>query len=93
MHNPSDSTTAATDGPRFILWDQRDGSPRRGDDGVLISDGVLGRMDASNVYLTIYAQYPDGAKRPGELAVGERIEGVVFALSGERGEYDVYRVA
>jgi len=92
MSNPANSTTDTIVCPRFILWDRQDGDPRR-QDGDLISDGVIGRVNADNVYLTAYAQYPDGAKRPWDLAVGEAIEGVVFELSGGRGVYDVYRVA
>ena len=77
---------------RFVLWDKKDGfAPRTDDDGNITSDGVLGRVDEWNVYLSTYAQYP-GDKRPHQLEVGERIENVTFSLSGSKGTYDVYRV-
>ena len=79
---------------RFILWDPRDSHdflPRRDDDGVIISDGVLGRISADNVYLTAYAEYYD-TRRPVDLAVGECIKNVRWSLSGARGCYPVYRV-
>lgn len=87
---------------RFIIWDPKDGSVQR-EAGVIVSDGVLGRLFEDNVYLTAYAKWPHGPTRglvghggilhPGScLEVGERIQGVVFALSGEVGSYDIYRV-
>ena len=76
---------------RFILWNRDDGfSPRR-DAGEVVSDGVLGRIDADNVYLKVYADYP-GTTRPADLDVGGCLADVVFRLSGEKGEYDIYRV-
>jgi hypothetical protein len=77
--------------PRFILWSTRDGAPRC-DDGVIVSDGVVGRIGPDNVYLCGYAQYPSDT-RPLDLAVGECIRGVQYSLSGSSGIYDVYRVA
>ena len=77
---------------RFILWDKKDShAPRTADDGNITSDGVLGRVDEWNVYLTTYARYP-GEKRHHQLEVGERIENVTFSLSGSTGIYDIYRV-
>lgn len=77
---------------KFIIWDRRDNyKPRQDADGTIISDGVLGRLDADNVYLRTYACWPDD-RRPADLAVGDCIEGVIYRLSGERGTYDIYRV-
>lgn len=81
-----------TNEPRFILWSTRDGAPRCDDDGVIVSDGIVGRIGADNVYLRGYAAYPGGV-RPLDLAVGECIRGVQYSLSGSTGIYDVYRVA
>lgn len=80
---------------RFILWDPKDNYvPSTDEEGnEIISDGVLGRLSPNNVYLTTYARYPDGAPALRELEVGECIKGVMFRLSGERGTYDIYRVA
>lgn len=61
-------------------------------DGVIVSDGAIGRITKDNVYLNVYAQYP-GDQRPADLEIGEMIEGVEFRLSGELGVYDVYRVS
>ena len=79
---------------RFILWDRKDGSPHRDDDGNnIVSSGILGRVTADNVYLTAYASYPvDEPRRPTDLAVGEVIRGVRYTLSGGNGWYDIYRV-
>jgi hypothetical protein len=49
-------------------------------------------MDENNVYLRTYGVYPKGSKRLKELSVGERIQNVVFALSGEKGSYEIWRV-
>lgn len=79
---------------RFILWDNNDGHVRVDEDGDIISDGVIGRVGIDNVYLTTYGQYPESeVRRPGDLAVGERIQSVRYSLSGGSGYYDVYRVA
>lgn len=80
----------------FIIWDPRDrhdGLPRFDDSGKIISDGILGRIGPDNVYLTAYANYHKDERRPGDLEVGEHIDGVGFRLSGEHGRYDVWRVA
>ena len=82
----------STPEPRFILWSTRDGAPRRDDDGVIVSDGIVGRIGPDNVYLRGYAAYP-GDVRPLDLAVGECIRSVRYALSGGAGIYDVYRVS
>ncbi len=76
---------------RFILWDPSDGDPRRGDNSEWLTSGLLGVIDEGNVYLTVYPKYPD-ARRPGDLAVNERIQGVEYSLSGSKGSYDVYRI-
>lgn len=36
-------------------------------------------------------RYPSD-ERPRDLDVGQRIQSVKYGLSGERGEYDIYRV-
>ena len=80
---------------RFILWDPRDGYPRfdaEVDPPKCVSDGLLGRVGADNVYLTVYAEYPD-EKRPQDLEIGQAIAGVGFSLSGGKGSYDIVRVA
>ena len=77
---------------KYILWDPRDNyRPRQDDDGVINSDGLLGRVTEDNVYLKVYANYP-GEKTHSDLKAGQHIKGVVFNLSGEKGTYDVYRV-
>jgi len=74
---------------KFILWDPKDGRPRY-DDGECISDGLLGRLDEGNVYLTTYAEY-EGSPRHTELEVGGWTE-ATFRLSGSKGRYKIYRV-
>jgi len=78
---------------RFILWDRRDGSAPPREDGVIITSGCLGQLTEDNVYLRSYGKRPEGALAYVDLAVGQCVHNVVFSLSGERGEYDVYRVA
>ena len=78
---------------KFIIWDTDNGStPRSDGEGRIVSDGVVGRIEHDNAYLTIYGSYPTES-RPESLAVGERIASVVFSLSGSSGIYDIYRVA
>jgi hypothetical protein len=78
---------------RFIIWDPSDGPVRVGDDGEIISDGLTGRMSIDNVYLTAYPSFRDKEeRRPKDLDVGEKIEGVIYGLSGGSGVYDIYRV-
>jgi hypothetical protein len=81
------------DDKKFILWDKRDGtgSPGLDGDGSIVSDGVVGRVEISNAYLTSYGSYPDD-KRPSDLEIGDCIENVTYSLSGSLGEYDIYRV-
>lgn len=78
---------------RFILWDYKDGNPPRTDDGGFNTDGIIGRVGLDNVYLATYGARPDGAPKYDDLEIGGCVRGVVFRLSGERGEYDVFRVA
>ena len=79
---------------RFILWDPQDGNPRREEGGAFISDGIVGRVDENNVYLTTYGRFPEGeARSPGDLSVGQSICGVRYSQSGSAGTYDIYRVA
>lgn len=82
------------DDRRFILWDRKDGPqpPRDQDTGEYLTQGCLGWLEASNCYLRSYAEYPDGSVKLDDLEIGQVIRGVVFRLSGERGEYDLYRV-
>jgi len=77
---------------RFIIWDPRDGGPRRDEDGEIISDGLIGRVGTDNVYIKVYASYTS-EPRIWDLEVGQHTPGVIFNLSGQRGVYDVYRVA
>ena len=77
---------------KFIIWDPRDGFPRRDEDDNIISDGIIGRVGKENVYLKIYAEYT-GDKRPWDLDVNDWIDDVVFSLSGSRGTYDIWRVS
>lgn len=78
----------------FILWDHKDGGyPTRGEDGEIITDGILGRIGIDNVYLTTYGARPKGTVPYEKLEVGQRVSNVRFSLSGETGYYDVYRVA
>ena len=77
---------------KFIIWDPRDGFyPTLGEDKAIISDGIIGRVTADNVYLKIYAQYKDDQKSIDELLVGEYVK-ADFRLSGEKGSYKVFRV-
>ena len=77
----------------FIIWDAaNDGhAPRTDDDGIIVSDGVVGRIGEDNAYLTTYGEYP-GEKRGRDLEVGGSIKGVRYSLSGSSGVYDIYRV-
>ncbi len=76
----------------FILWDPKDGEPPRNEDGSYLTSGCIGVIPADNVYFRAYAVYP-GRKRPGDLEhVGDRICGVKYSLSGEKGVYDIHRV-
>lgn len=79
---------------QFIIWDPRDGSPHRAD-GSLISDGLIGRVGADNVYLRAYPQWPSlvTSETLKELRVGACIRGVRYNLSGTQGTYDIYRVS
>jgi hypothetical protein len=80
------------DTKRFILWSRVDGpNPPRDERGNFLTSGSIGWVGVENVYLLTYAKYPDG-RRPEHLELGESIPNVVFSLSAERGEYDVYRV-
>ena len=55
---------------QFILWDPRSGyDPNRNDDGEISTNGAIGVISETNVYLTAYANYPD-AKRPRHLTIG-----------------------
>jgi hypothetical protein len=86
-------TMLSPDDRRYILWDRKDGPapPRDQQTGEFLTSGCLGQVSVNNVYLTSYARWPDW-RRPYHLPVGSVIPGVRFCLSGERGEYDIYRV-
>jgi len=74
---------------KYILWDTRkDGVLRYPDSDTV---GILGKLTLDNVYISTYAQYPDG-KHARNLQVGEHIKDVKFTLSGGKGLYDIYRV-
>ncbi len=76
---------------QFILWNPAEPGPHY-DGEHIVSSGVIGRVGPDNVYLTAYGVYPD-ERRPADLKVGEVIRGVEYRLSGQRGIYDIYRVA
>jgi hypothetical protein len=79
--------------PQYILFSTEEGPrPRVDDDGMITTDGVMGRIGPDNIYLNAYAKWPRGAKRLADLEVGERIKDVEYRLSGEKATYDVYRV-
>lgn len=80
-----------TSDKRFILWNGPE-HPPRSNEGEYLTGGALGEITLDNVYLTTYGARPDGSKNYNELEIGECVRGVVFRLSGERGEYDIYRV-
>ncbi len=75
----------------FIIWDPRDGEPQR-DNGVITSDGIIGRVTEENVYIKAYASISEGEKRPEDLEVGAHTY-AEFSLSGSKGLYRIYRVA
>lgn len=78
---------------KFIIWDPKDNyRPRCDEDGNIVSDGVIGRVTATNVYMTTYAEYPNNSRALADLQVGEAVYGVKFSLSGSSGIYDIYRV-
>jgi len=77
---------------RFILWDPKDGEPRRNDDGDIDSDGLTGLIGEDNVYLTTYASYREGLRNNHKgLKVGEYAI-ATFSLSGTKGTYQIWRV-
>lgn len=74
---------------KYILWDPKDGEPRRDEDGAFLTDGLIGRIGPDNVYLTAYAKV---LRTPiAELHVGGVTE-AEFSLSGSKGTYRIYRV-
>lgn len=77
---------------QFIIWDPKDGDPRRNDSGEFISDGIIGRVGIHNAYMEIYAEFPEDSKSLKDLEVGERVQGVKYSLSGTSGIYDIHRV-
>lgn len=76
---------------RFIIWNPRDGAPFRDDEGNITSSGLVGRIGEDNAFLRAYAGWPD-ERRPGDLEVGQRIEGVKYSLSVTTGHYEIWRV-
>lgn len=80
---------------KFILWDLRDGPyPPLNAEGGINTSGCIGHLTRDNVYLRAYAE--GGAhlqETLDELKVGQCRHGVTFRLSGEKGTYDIYRVA
>lgn len=87
--NPEESM-ADTNEPRFIIWDPKEGEPRRSADGGYVSAGCMGVMTLGNIYLTAYGSF--SGRKPADLAVHERCP-VTYSLSGTRGEYQVIRIA
>lgn len=98
---------------QFIIWDRRDGKqpapsmfknnakpaglPRQDEEGLFISDGILGKISRNNVYLTAYpnldnAVWPEGCNSLDDLQIGQRVENVEYSLSGSSGVYDIYRI-
>jgi hypothetical protein len=75
---------------RYIIWDPRDGEPQTGDDGEIISAGVMGVLEPKSVYITVYPNYRDD-RLPNTLEVGA-FSVAEFSLSGTRGVYRIYRV-
>lgn len=82
---------------RYILWNPRDGRPRRNEEGEIESDGVFGRIGCGNVYLTAY---PGEMTRSGRRAkIADLEENTVvpieatYRLSGSKGTYEIFRVS
>lgn len=80
---------------KYILWDTKDGPyPPLDENGDINTSGLLGHIDRDNVYLRAYADGDAHLQETlDELEVGQCRHGVIFRLSGEKGIYDVYRVA
>lgn len=81
--------------PKYIIHPKKfpaDPDPIRDEDGAIMGDGAIGRVTEDNAYLSMYADYPDD-RRPRDLEIGERIQDVRFRLSGQSGNYDVWRVS
>ena len=80
--------------PKYIIWDPKDGEPRRDEDGIT-SDGLIGRVGRDNAYVRIYAAFAEGTPRAPDggvaLEVGQ-FAAATFSLSGSKGTYHVYRV-
>ena len=81
---------------QFILWDSKDGDPRRGDDGSFLTDGLIGRIQKGNPYLGGYAKWVTAVSfdinDELDLEVGEYVI-ATYGLGGSTGTYRVYRVA
>lgn len=80
-----------TPAKRFILWDPRDGEPRRNDDGTYATGGILGRIGPENPYLTAYAAVLPGEPLPQDLEIGQ-FTVARYSLSGSSGVYQIHRV-
>ena len=81
---------------QFILWDPRDGEPRRDEDGTFLTDGLIGRIGPNNPYVRGYAAYHEGTcfllDGVPDLDVGA-FAVATFSLSGSKGIYRVYRIS
>lgn len=77
---------------RFIVWDPKDGEPRRTEDGGYLSSGCMGVIPGSseNPYLSSYGIWTDG-RSPKDLGVHERCK-VTYSLSGSKGDYVLIRI-
>lgn len=75
----------------FVLM-PRGQEPFRDESGRITSSGALGVVGIESVYLRAYGERPKGSCEYEALDVDEVVRGVVFRLSGSRGEYDVWRV-
>jgi len=79
--------------PRFILLNQSLPASERGGDGP-DAGGALGRIGLDNVYLATYGSRPEGSKSYADLAIGEEVPNVRYALSGQKATlYTVRRVS
>lgn len=74
---------------KYILWDYRDGEPKRNDDGSFATAGLMGTLGEDNVYITTYAKYQD--RHAHDLEVGQHCT-AWFNLSGTSSAYEIYRV-
>ena len=76
----------------FVLLNQSLPASERG--GEPEGGGALGRIGIDNVYLATYGSRPEGSKAYADLAIGEEVPNVRYALSGAKPTlYTVRRVS